>query len=210
MTQPNLPEIYFIRHGETDWNAEGRYQGRRDIPLNAIGQAQADANGPLLQQLLAAHGYDAAEMPWYVSPLSRTRETAERVRSAFGKQLPDVTIDDRLAEVSFGKFEGYLLTELGAQGMPESGKRTEAFWDFRPEEGESYADVLLRLSPFFARIDRPSIVIAHGGIARIFRHFYEKRPIAEIVNWPVPQNVVMHFANGEMQLHESGLPGRSS
>lgn len=209
MTRRSLPDIYFIRHGETDWNAEGRYQGRRDIPLNAVGQAQADANGPLLSGLLAQAGHEAADLEWHVSPLSRTRETADRVRAAFDQPLRDVRIEPNLAEVSFGKFEGFLHAELTGEGMPRQGERGADFWDFRPEQGESYADVLARLTPFFDALEQPTIVVAHGGIARVFRHVFEDMAKFEVVNWPVPQNVVMHFSNGQMHLHQSDLPGRT-
>jgi probable phosphoglycerate mutase len=126
------PELYFIRHGQTDWNAEGRYQGSKDIPLNAIGQAQADLNGKLLAQLLARDSRSPFAFNWYVSPLGRTRETMERVRAAFSEPLPEVTSDRRLIEVSFGIYEGRLHTELGAVEMAMAGERDASFWTFRP------------------------------------------------------------------------------
>jgi len=69
----SLPRILFVRHGETDWNAEGRLQGQKDTPLNALGRVQAKEAGRRLGML--ASNIDA--LPWIVSPLSRTRETAE-------------------------------------------------------------------------------------------------------------------------------------
>lgn len=104
------PELYFIRHGETDWNAEGRYQGSRDIPLNDTGRRQADANGKLLRQLLARDRRRPDEFGWYVSPLGRTRETMERVRRQFDEPLPELRVEPRLIEISFGIYEGRLHT----------------------------------------------------------------------------------------------------
>ena len=94
------PELYFIRHGETDWNAEGRYQGSKDIPLNDIGRGQADLNGKLLVQILQRAGRSPADFTWHASPLGRTRETMDRVRAGFKVPLPEVTYDQRLVEVS--------------------------------------------------------------------------------------------------------------
>ena len=83
MTISSWPELYFIRHGQTDWNAQGRYQGARDIPLNDIGRRQADENGAKLRELLRGEARSPADFAWFVSPLSRTRETMERVRTGF-------------------------------------------------------------------------------------------------------------------------------
>ena len=102
MSELVWPELYFIRHGETNWNAEGRYQGSKDIPLNDRGRGQAALNGELLRTLLQRANRSALDFDWYVSPLSRTRETMDNVRTKVGEPLPNVTIDPRLIEISFG------------------------------------------------------------------------------------------------------------
>ena len=130
------PELYFVRHGETDWNAEGRYQGSRDIPLNERGRGQAALNGHLLRELLERSGRVPADFNWYVSPLGRTRETMELVRKGAGAALPEVTVDPRLIEISFGVYEGRLHQELAAGEMAIAGERDASFWYFRPAEGE--------------------------------------------------------------------------
>src|SRR5262249_36100488 len=129
------PELYFVRHGQTDWNAEGRYQGSRDIPLNDIGRAQARLNGELLRMLLDRSQRAATDFTWYVSPLSRTRETMDLIRGKIGEPIPDITIDPRLVEVSFGDYEGFLHTELAAGAMAIAGERDASFWYFRPPNG---------------------------------------------------------------------------
>lgn len=204
MTLPDWPEIFFIRHGETPWNAERRYQGRRDIPLNEKGRGQALANGVILREALAARGLDPAAMDWHASPLSRTRETMERIREAFEAPLPPVKYDVRLVEISFGALEGLLHDELPANMATAPGQRTESYWDFRPENGENYRDVEARLNAFAATLSGPSIVVAHGGIARTLRVLIEKAAILDVINWGPPQDVVMHFTQGRMEMIRGG------
>ena len=106
------PTIYYIRHGETRWNAEGRLQGARDVPLNAVGRAQAESAGLLLAELLARDGRERSELSFVASPLGRARVTMELVRGAL--QLPpcDYAIDDRLREIGYGRWEGSTLAEV--------------------------------------------------------------------------------------------------
>ena len=83
MTHAASPLLYYIRHGETDWNRESRLQGQRDIPMNANGRAQARRCGEILRELLAREPSDRA--PDFVSsPLGRARETMELARAALG------------------------------------------------------------------------------------------------------------------------------
>jgi len=198
------PELYFIRHGQTDWNAEGRYQGSRDIPLNDVGRGQADKNGALLRDLLARDGRSPFDFDWYVSPLSRTRETMERVRAQFAVPLPNVTPDPRLIEISFGIYEGRLHTDLSAGEMAIAGERDAGFWHFRPPAGESYEDLAQRVTAFGATLGRPSIVVAHGGLLRVLRHLIEGFPKVEAVNWFPPQDSVTHFLDGQGTLYPAG------
>ena len=131
------PEIFFARHGETEWNREMRYQGTMDIPLNDTGRAQASANGPLLKQMLVEQNVDPASISWYVSPLCRAVETMERMRRAFEVDLPAVIVDKRLAEISFGTLEGKLHHELPSDLAVPPGKREGDYWFHRPPEGEN-------------------------------------------------------------------------
>ena len=204
MSSAAWPELYFIRHGQTDWNAQGRYQGSRDIALNDIGRGQADKNGALLRDLLARDGRSPFDFNWYVSPLSRTRETMQRVRSQFSVALPEVAADSRLIEISFGIYEGRLHTELSNGEMAIAGERDESFWDFRPPEGESYEDLARRVSDFSTALTGPSIVVAHGGLLRVLRHLIEGFPKVEAVNWFPPQDTVTHFLDGQATLYPAG------
>lgn len=198
------PEIFFARHGETDWNRERRYQGSQDIPLNAKGQKQADYMGPLLVDLLEHYGHDPAKMPWYSSPLIRSRETMDRIRTAFEVPLPEVLVDDRLQEISFGDLEGLLHDELPEHLAVAPGKRSADYWHHRPPGGENYQDVTDRIKSFALDLTRPCVIVAHGGIMRVLRRLIEGAPYEEAVNWPAPQGVVARFDNGIMQLYPAG------
>lgn len=205
MTDFAWPELYFIRHGETPWNLEGRYQGSRDIPLNDTGRAQADRNGHLLKRLLERAGRNAEEFDWYVSPLSRTRETMERVRTAFrDARLPVVAADDRLIEISFGRYEGQLHADLAAGAMPIAGERDASFWYFRPPEGESYDDLAARITAFGKALPRRAIIVSHGGVLRVLRRLVEDFPPERAVNWFPPQDSVIHFADGKATVYPAG------
>lgn len=204
MSVQSWPEMYFARHGQTDWNAEGRYQGQRDIPLNAIGRTQADENGALLRQLLDRAGRHPGDFTWYVSPLGRARETMDRIRAHFDEAMPDPLADPRLIEISFGIYEGRVHTELTASELTIAGERDESFWHFRPPEGESYDDLAGRLLDFRARMTGPSIVVAHGGVLRALRRLIENFPIVEAVNWFPPQDSIVHFVDGKSTVYPAG------
>ncbi|MFL6825821.1 MAG: phosphoglycerate mutase family protein, partial [Bradyrhizobium sp.] len=75
-----MPTIYYIRHGETDWNAEGKLQGTRDIPLNDLGRKQAAQAGAILATLFERDERDEASLRFVASPLGRARSTMELVR----------------------------------------------------------------------------------------------------------------------------------
>ncbi len=204
MAELNWPELYFVRHGETNWNAEGRYQGAKDIPLNDRGRGQAALNGELLKSLLERSERAATDFTWYVSPLGRTRETMDKVRAGVGEPLPDVTIDPRLIEISFGIYEGHLHTDLAPAEMAIAGERDASFWTFRPPEGESYEDVARRVRDFGASLTGPSVIVSHGGILRVLRHLIEGFPHERAVNWFPPQDSVVHFIDGKSVVYPAG------
>lgn len=195
------PELYFIRHGQTDWNAEGRYQGTQDIPLNEVGRAQAEANGPLLRMLLERDSKTALDFDWFATPLGRTQETARRILAAFEPPHPEIKIDRRLIEISFGVYEGKHVKELADHPMLAPGSRDETFWSYRPERGENYDDVVVRLEDFARMLTRPVIMVGHGGILRVLRHLIAGASQVDVVNWSTPQDVVYHFKDGRMIEH---------
>src|SRR5438552_14601489 len=109
------PVLYYIRHGETDWNVETRLQGQHDIPINANGRAQAGRCGEVLRELFARDAINPAGLDFVSSPLGRTRETMERLRTELQLDPATYRTDPRLVEVGFGQWEGFTLAELGAR-----------------------------------------------------------------------------------------------
>src|SRR5580704_12785258 len=136
-------KLYFVRHGETDWNAERRLQGRLDVPLNALGRKQAARCGELLGRLFAAGGTAPQQFAFTASPLSRARETMEILRAALGLAPDDYAIDSRLAELSFGSWEGLTYKEVRALDRSVLATRERDKWNFQPPGGESYAQLLV-------------------------------------------------------------------
>src|SRR3954471_7358722 len=157
------PVLYYIRHGETDWNVESRLQGQRDIPINAHGRAQADQCGEILRELLARQN---SAPDFVASPLGRARETMERIRMVLGRDPHGYHVDPRLAEVSFGRWEGFTLAELAARFPDEAAARARDKWDFTPPEAESYATMSLRMRDWYQALTRDTVAVAHGGTLR--------------------------------------------
>ncbi len=151
--------LFLARHGETDWNAEGRWQGQTDVPLNANGSAQAHA----LAERLRREGIAAIAS----SDLSRARATAEIVAGALG--ITRIHTDPELREQHYGCFEGLTRTDSAAR-FPEEWARYVADWRTTPPDGESYPALVARVRGATRRIAEvfamPALVVMHGGAIR--------------------------------------------
>jgi broad specificity phosphatase PhoE len=198
--RPDAPrrKLYFVRHGETDWNAERRLQGRRDIPINALGRKQAARCGELLRNLLAVSGAIPQQFAFTASPLSRARATMEILRTELGVPPKDYTTDARLAELSFGKWEGLTYKEVRALDRSVLATRERDKWNFQPPGGESYAQLLVRVREWHDGITGNAIIAAHGGVARVLLVLYGVKRPAEAPLGDVAQGVVYEFVPGSM------------
>src|ERR1700759_389255 len=96
------PTIYYVRHGETQWNFDGRLQGQQDIPLNDLGRTQAAHAGGILGDLFARNGRDPSALAFVSSPLGRARSTMELVRGRLKLPPAGYALDDRLREIGYG------------------------------------------------------------------------------------------------------------
>jgi probable phosphoglycerate mutase len=159
------PLIYYIRHGETEWNALGRFQGSQDIPLNDLGRRQAVAAGAILQDLLNCGAPDVA-LPFVASPLGRARQTMELLRGALDLPPHGYAVDDRLREIGYGRWEGSTLSEMQASDPELFGARLIDKWGVPPPGGESYATVTARMRDWYRSLTGDTVAVAHGGTLR--------------------------------------------
>jgi probable phosphoglycerate mutase len=203
-SQDFLPKLHdpdflvFIRHGQTDWNAEGRMQGQRDIPLNAVGEGQATNNGALLKAYMESEGIDPATLDFVASPLGRTRATMERARKEMGLVPDAYRLDDQLKEITFGDWEGFTLEELADEEQDLVLQRRADKWRFVPPGGESYEMLADRIGRWLVTVDRPSVVVSHGGVFRVLRGLLEGGQTAKVPKLDVPQDKVFVWRDGKM------------
>lgn len=194
--------FYFVRHGETDWNAQRRLQGRRDIPLNALGCRQSAHCGGILRRLIEVAGRPAEAFSYAASPLIRARETMEMVRAGLGLAPQGYAVDPRLAELSFGRWEGLTFRDVRARDGAALAARERDKWNFRPPEGESYAQLLLRVREWHAGLTGDAIVVAHGGVARVLMVLFGVRSPADAPQGDIGQGVVYEFRQGVMNRYD--------
>jgi alpha-ribazole phosphatase len=151
-----MTRLCLVRHGQTDWNLEGRYQGQSDVPLNETGRNQARA---LAQKL---KGYPFAAI--YTSDLERSKETAKFLAETL--HLP-VTCDSRLREINQGQWEGQLVDDIKARFSELWKQRTVDPARLRPPGGETVSEVARRVYAALDDITRlyPDgnvLVVSHG------------------------------------------------
>lgn len=195
-----VPPFLFIRHGETDWNAEGRLQGDRDIPLNATGRVQAAESGRRAAILLRRSGL-AGEAVFVVSPLGRTRDTAERARLAMALPACGYALEERLKELSFGSWEGLTWPDVKARDPEAITRRRRDVWRFVPPDGESYARLADRVRPWLASVTENLVVVSHGGVARALMALIGGVSVTVAPQVDIMQGRVLRFARGGYTWH---------
>jgi probable phosphoglycerate mutase len=180
--------IVFIRHGETDWNREFRFQGQRDIPLNDHGRRQAERNGRAIASVLAEGGWQLVS-----SPLARALETMRLVLKAAGEPNLPFDTDPVLKEVNYGEWEGLTLAEIHEQ-FPEGSKARDADkWHYAPTNGESYSMLSDRIEAWLQTLDQPTFVVAHGGVLRALMYLLAGLPAHDAPHLAVPQDRIILF-----------------
>ena len=187
--------LYLVRHGETDWNKDQRYQGQTDIPLNDTGRIQAARNGEILKSLMPG----IASADFISSPLSRAIETMEILRRGLGLDVKAYRTEPKLLEVHYGHWEGHLASEL-LRSDPEgvAGKNADVF-GWRPRGGESYADLQDRISDWLQIVDRDTVAITHGGVSRVARGAVLGLDTSLVPTLEVSQDKVLVLRDGAMK-----------
>lgn len=188
---------YFVRHGETDWNRESRFQGQADTDINETGRQQARGNGERLAELVP----DGAGFDFVASPLRRTRQTMEIIRAAMGLEPQGYRIEPRIAELHFGDFQGLTMDELDQRQPGLAFTRESDKWNFLPPGGlaESYEMLRQRITPWLDEIAKPTICVTHGGIVRCMFRMFEELDEAEAAAMHVPQDRILRLAGGRLE-----------
>lgn len=189
---------YFIRHGQTDWNAEGRFQGQRDIPLNDTGRAQASANGDALARIL---GDSLNTFDFVASPLLRTRETMTRLREAAGLVPDQFSTDKAIIELSFGDWEGHTEAELLAGYPQQMIERDADKWGYMPpgDDAESYETMSWRIAGWLERLEKPTVCVTHGGVIRAIFKLSGVLSSEEAARHNVPQDRILKVSAGKAE-----------
>jgi broad specificity phosphatase PhoE len=193
-----MPVLYFIRHGETDFNVAQRLQGRSETRLNARGQTQAREYAGILRDLFERDRHQPSDYAYVSSPLLRARETMELLRSELGLDPGTYGIDERLAEISYGAWEGFTLAEIQARDPGVLQRRERDKWDFLPPGGESYREVAKRVAAWYATVTRDTVVAAHGGVARALMANFHILPEDDATHADILHGVVYVFDGGTL------------
>jgi probable phosphoglycerate mutase len=191
-----MPTLYLIRHGETDFNVEQRLQGRSETRLNARGREQAGESAAVLRDLMVRKQRQPDHYPYVSSPLQRARETMEILRAALGLDPKAYDVDVRLAEIAYGEWEGHTLPEIQARDPDVLQRRERDKWDFRPPGGESYREVASRVGEWYATMTRDTVVVAHGGVARVLMANFHILPEDGAAHADIRHGGVYVFSDG--------------
>ena len=165
-----VQKILLIRHGETNFNSEGRLQGNMPVPINDLGRKQADALGRYLQ----GSSIDAL----CTSPIRLALETATIINAHLKLPLEE---DIRLREIEFGIFEGFTFDEASLRFPDAVADWDTSYLGYRVPDGESRQDVQLRMREAWdeitARVEPKTVaLVTHGSAIALFLRFMFAHP----------------------------------
>ena len=157
------PVIYFLRHGETEWNAAAPPAGQSRHRAQSV---RLRAGAPLWRgaaRSVCSHGRDPNDLDYVSSPLRRARASMELVRTALGLDPNGYRTDPRLAEIAFGAWEGLSFADLKNRAAELLALREQDPWNFVPPGGESYVQLLARVRAIgTSEVTRDTVVASHA------------------------------------------------
>jgi len=182
------PPLYILRHGETEWNAENRLQGRFDSPLTARGKAQA------LAQRAALAGRDLTGVSATTSPQGRAFHTASLALEGL---VADIQTDPRLREIGVGEWAGERRDVL----MKKAPQATDTFDLYACAPGGEGFDALEeRCHAFLSDLTGPAVLVTHGITSRMLRVILLGRGKQALTEIEGGQGVVFHLENGQQHV----------
>ena len=172
-------KIYVTRHGQTDWNVQGKTQGRADIELNEVGIKQAKQTKEELKNI---------DIDLIIcSPLKRAKKTAEIINE--GRNI-QIIFDNQIIERNFGEFEGKKI-------------KFDEFWDYnahpRYQRAETIQEIISRISNFLDKIkeeykDKNVLLVTHGGVSIAINCYFKGIPEdGKIINYCLHNCEVQEF-----------------
>lgn len=181
------PEIYVLRHGQTKWNLEGRFQGSRNSPLTDLGRRQAVIQG----EILRGQGVAGRGLQIFTSPQARARQTADIVVSHLACMHQ---ADRRLAELDMGAWEGLRERDIKA-GWPDvhANRTGDIRWHFDNPTGERFESLHRRVGGFLASLRGPAVIVTHGITSHILRGIWLGLDLAGSAALPGGQGCVYHL-----------------
>ena len=189
--------IFLVRHGETEFNRAGRYQGQSDSPLTSKGIRQARRNGRALASLING----SADWRLVTSPLGRTLQTARLIGAEIGFDPSRIEVDERIQEIGFGWWEGLDRQTIEAREVGALDARRRDPWTFAMDGGETMAAVARRAEAWLEELDGNVIAVSHGVTGRIIRGLYLSLSRAQTLQLDQPQDIVFELCGRKISRH---------
>jgi probable phosphoglycerate mutase len=193
-----FPDIYLVRHGETLWNLEKRFQGMRDSPLTETGRAQA----AVVARILARELGDGHRAALQTSPLPRAVATAAIIHGVLAGPAPAPV--PALRELHLGAWEGLRRAEIKAGWPALLTGVPKAEWYFAAPGGEGYDAALARVEAWLHGLAGPVVAVSHSVTGRLIRGLYAGLSRPATLALPAPQDGVWHLGrHGVVELTET-------
>ena len=193
-----LTDIYLVRHGESEWNREGRIQGQFNSPLTEFGVAQAKAISSFLSDHLS---YDSIQI--YSSPLGRAQQTAEIIAEGINQSVESIVIELRLNDFNLGEIAGTYGWDKVTELYPElASLRLNNPMHFHPPGGESGADFKARIMEFMDEIadhETPKLLVSHGIVNKFIRGIRKNLSGKQMIELGESQDTIYHLNNTQDQ-----------